>query len=50
MDKIETVQLILRPFTEGDYNDLYEFLFQRRGYAAEALPAVLARGFENGRS
>lgn len=32
-----TERLILRNFVETDYDDLYEFLFQRKGYATEAL-------------
>ena len=46
MDKIETARLFLRPFAEGDYDDLYEFLSQRREDAFEAYPDIT---YENGR-
>ena len=46
MDKIETARLILRPFEERDYDDLYEFLSQRREDAFEAYPGIT---YENGR-
>lgn len=44
--RIETERLILRDFTEKDYNDLYEFLSQRREDLYEAYPGIT---YENGR-
>ena len=46
MDRIETARLILRPFEERDYDDLYEFLSQRREDFFEAYPDIT---YENGR-
>ena len=46
MPKIETPRLILRPFEERDYDDLYEFLSQRREDQFEAYPDIT---YENGR-
>lgn len=46
MNKIETARLILRPFAETDYDDLYEFLSQRREDVFEAYPGIT---YENGR-
>lgn len=43
-----TERLILRNFVETDYDDLYEFLFQRKGYATEAIQAVMGNAFEHG--
>ena len=43
---LETPRLILRPFEERDYDDLYEFLSQRRSDAFEAYPDIT---YENGR-
>ena len=37
MNEIPTPRLILRPFRETDYNDLYEFLSQLREDAEEDL-------------
>lgn len=44
--QIETARLILRPFEEKDYDDLYEFLSQRREDQFEAYPGIT---YENGR-
>lgn len=46
MAQIITSRLILRPFTEADYDDLYEFLSQRAEDAFEAYPGIT---YENGR-
>ena len=46
METIETARLLLRPFTERDYDDLYEFLSQRREDVFEAYPDIT---YENGR-
>ena len=46
MTNLETARLILRPFAEGDYDDLYEFLSQRREDAFESYPGIT---YENGR-
>lgn len=46
MEPIETQRLLLRPFAEEDYDDLYEFLSQRREDAFEAYPGIT---YENGR-
>ena len=46
MENIETERLILRGFTEDDYDDLYEFLSQRRDDQFEAYPGIT---YENGR-
>ena len=44
MKKIETERLILRNFEESDYEDLFEFLAQRK----EAITAVLKEAFKTG--
>ena len=46
MERIETKRLILRNFKEEDYDDLYEFLEQRREEQFEAYPGIT---YENGR-
>ena len=46
MDTIETPRLILRPFEEKDYDDLYEFLSQRKNDQFEAYPDIT---YENGK-
>ena len=46
MATIETQRLILRSFEEKDYDDLYEFLSQRREAQVEAYPGIT---YENGR-
>ena len=46
MDSYETTRLILRPFEEKDYDDLYEFLSQRKDAQFEAYPDIT---YENGR-
>ena len=46
MEPMETQRLLLRPFAEEDYDDLYEFLSQRRDDAFEAYPGIT---YENGR-
>ncbi len=38
MKEIETERLILRPFRETDYDDLYEFLSQLRDDEFEGYP------------
>lgn len=38
MKEIETGRLILRPFRETDYDDLYEFLSQLRDDEFEGYP------------
>ncbi|MDD6155732.1 MAG: GNAT family protein [Lachnospiraceae bacterium] len=45
MKKIETARLILRGFEQRDYDDLYEFLSQRREEQFEAYPGIT---YENG--
>lgn len=44
--RIETTRLILRKFTETDYDDLYEFLSQLRDNEFEGYPGIT---YENGR-
>lgn len=44
--RIETDRLILRNFEEGDYEDLFEFLSQRKLDEFEAYPDIT---YENGR-
>ena len=44
--KIETDRLILRQFEESDYDDLYEFLSQRKQDEFEAYPGI---NYENGK-
>lgn len=46
MEAIETERLLLRNFKEEDYNDLYEFLSQRREDEFEAYPGI---NYENGK-
>ena len=43
---IETKRLVLRPFEEADYDDLYEFLSQLRDDEFEGYPGIT---YENGR-
>lgn len=45
MERIETERLILRPFTESDYDDLFEFLYQLRDNEYEGYPGIT---YENG--
>ena len=44
--ELETARLILRKFTEADYDDLYEFLSQLRDSEFEGYPGI---NYENGR-
>ena len=44
--RIETKRLVLRPFEESDYDDLYEFLSQLRDDEFEGYPGIT---YENGR-
>ena len=44
--ELETARLILRKFTEVDYDDLYEFLSQLRDNEFEGYPGI---DYENGR-
>ncbi len=46
MADIITPRLRLRPFTEADYDDLYEFLSQLRDDEFEGYPGIT---YENGR-
>ncbi len=46
MERIETERLILRPFAESDYDDLFEFLYQLRDDEYEGYPEIT---YENGR-
>ncbi|MDD6627899.1 MAG: GNAT family protein [Lachnospiraceae bacterium] len=46
MKTMETERLILRNFKESDYDDVYEFLSQRKEDAFEAYPDIT---YENGR-
>lgn len=46
MKKIETERLLLRNFEESDYDDLFEFLVQRKEDDFEAYPDIT---YENGR-
>ena len=46
MDTIETPRLLLRGFEEKDYDDLYEFLSQRKDAQFEAYPDIT---YENGK-
>lgn len=46
MEKIETNRLLLRPFAQSDYDDLYELLAQRREELFEGYPGIT---YENGR-
>jgi len=40
MNSLETERLILRNFTNDDYDDLYEFLSQRKDDICEAYPDI----------
>lgn len=46
MKRIETQRLLLRPFEETDYDDLFELLSQRKYDEFEAYPEIT---YENGR-
>lgn len=46
MEPIETDRLILRSFTEADYDDLFEFLEQLSDDEFEGYPGIT---YENGR-
>ena len=46
MQEIRTRRLILRPFAESDYDDLYEFLSQLKDDEFEGYPGIT---YENGR-
>lgn len=46
MTQLETTRLQLRNFNENDYDDLYEFLSQRRDELYEGYPGIT---YENGR-
>ena len=46
MKEIRTERLILRPFREADYEDLYEFLSQLRDDEFEGYPGIT---YENGK-
>ena len=46
MEEMMTERLILRPFRESDYDDLYEFLSQLRDDEFEGYPEIT---YENGR-
>ena len=46
MEEIRTERLLLRPFTESDYDDLYEFLSQLKADEFEGYPGIT---YENGR-
>ncbi len=46
MKEIRTRRLILRPFAESDYDDLYEFLSQLKDDEFEGYPGIT---YENGR-
>lgn len=46
MEQIVTGRLVLRPFRESDYDDLYEFLSQLRDDEFEGYPGIT---YENGR-
>ena len=45
MREIKTARLLLRPFAEADYDDLYEFLSQLRDDEFEGYPGIT---YENG--
>lgn len=47
MKEIRTARLLLRPFRESDYGDLYEFLAQLRDDEFEGYPGIT---YENGRT
>ena len=46
MKELRTERLILRPFREGDYDDLFEFLSQLAEDEFEGYPGIT---YENGR-
>lgn len=46
MKEIRTKRLILRPFRESDYDDLFEFLSQLESDEFEGYPGIT---YENGR-
>ena len=46
MEEIITERLVLRPFREADYDDLYEFLSQLKDDEFEGYPDIT---YENGR-
>ena len=46
MNEIRTRRLLLRPFRESDYDDLYEFLSQLKDDEFEGYPGIT---YENGR-
>ena len=46
MKEIRTERLLLRPFRESDYDDLFEFLFQLKDDEFEGYPGIT---YENGR-
>ena len=46
MQEIRTKRLLLRPFSESDYDDLFEFLFQLADDEYEGYPGIT---YENGR-
>ena len=45
MKEIRTKRLLLRPFRESDYDDLFEFLYQLRDDEYEGYPGIT---WENG--
>ena len=47
MKEIRTERLLLRPFQESDYDDLFEFLFQLKDDEFEGYPGIT---YENGRA
>ncbi|MBQ6481791.1 MAG: hypothetical protein IJI45_11795 [Anaerolineaceae bacterium] len=47
MKEIRTARLLLRPFQESDYDDLFEFLSQLKDDEFEGYPGIT---YENGRS
>ena len=46
MQEIRTKRLLLKPFRESDYDDLFEFLFQLADDEYEGYPGIT---YENGR-
>ena len=46
MNEIRTARLLLRPFQESDYDDLFEFLFQLKDDEFEGYPGIT---YENGK-
>ena len=46
MKEIRTKRLLLRPFRESDYDDLFEFQFQLREDEFEGYPGIT---YESGR-